>query len=219
MKKRQDIELVIFDLDGTLIDAYPAIIDSFNHAMRGVAAAERDAGTIRRAVGWGDKELLRPFVPKGDFNRALEMYRRHHTRVLKSKTSLYPGARRALSALKGRGLKLAVASNRPTRFSRLLLRHLDIKGYFDFVLCGDQVDKAKPHPGILLKILEEFGRRPGQALYVGDMGIDIEAGRRAGIPTVVVTTGSTPKKDLRMMKPYKVIENIRELTTIVGNVR
>jgi len=207
----KNVKLIIFDLDGTLIDAYPAITKSFNYAMRKMSYPRQDASTIRRAVGWGDANLLKPFIEARDLRKTVLLYRNHHKAALVKYSRLFPGVNLLLSRLKKKGYKIAVASNRPNRFSRILIRHLKIKKYFDYVLCADRLKHIKPHPQILNRIMDKFSMEPEQTLYVGDMVIDAEAGRRAGVRAVIVTTGSSSRADIKKEKPYRIIKGIAEL--------
>ena len=207
--------LVIFDLDGTLINAYRAVYRSINFALKKSGFPRVDALTIRRSVGWGDRHLITKFVGKENLDKVLPVYRRHHQRALKNGTTLLPGARKLLNRLKKNKYKMAVASNRPTRFSRLILKQLRIKDYFDYVLCADKLKQGKPHPEILQKILKKFFLKPNQAFYVGDMVIDLQAGRAAGVKTIAVATGSCTKKELARLKPYAVISRVDEVSDLV----
>jgi phosphoglycolate phosphatase len=210
------IKLIIFDLDGTLLDAYGAIIESFNYAMRKAGCSEQDSLTIRRAVGWGDENLLKPFVGKDVLIRALKIYRSHHKYSLIRHSHLFPGSEKLLKRLKEKGYKLAVASNRPTRFSRILIRHLRIDKYFDYVLCADRLKQGKPHPQILNAIRKKLKVSAGETLYVGDMAIDIQAGRRAHVLTVAVTTGSSALPELKKEKPSYIIKSIDGLSGLLS---
>jgi len=209
------IKLVIFDLDGTLIDAYRAIIRSFNYTMQRLLLPKVGGLVIRRAVGWGDENLLRPFLNPKDLKKAIVIYRRHHKIALLKDSRLFPNVKNVLGYLKGRGYKLAVASNRPTKFSLILLRHLKLDKFFDYVLCGDKVKKGKPHPEILNKIMQKFSLKPHQVMYIGDMSIDAQAARRAKVATIIVTTGSSTREEIEKEKPYRIIKRIKELLKIL----
>jgi len=212
MKK---LKLIIFDLDGTLIDAYEAITKSFNFAMKRFGYPRQSRSVVRRAVGWGDTQLLRFFVKAEDLSGVLKTYRRHHKTSLIKYSKVFPGVSRLLAGLKAEGYKLAVASNRPTRFSLILIRHLRLKNYFDHILCADKLKAGKPHPEILRLIMARFSARRDETVYVGDMVIDAQAGKRAGVKTVIVTTGSSSIKEIRAQKPWKIIKKIKILRKLI----
>lgn len=211
----QNIRLVIFDLDGTLVDAYGPISQSFNYVMHKLGLPRRACSVIRRAVGWGDANLLKPFVRATDLKTAVSLYRRHHQKSLLRGSCLLPGAKNVLSRLKKKGYLLAVASNRPTKFSRILIRHLGVDKYFDYVLCADKLRFAKPHPQILNKIRRKFSLRPEEVLYLGDMSIDARAGRRAGLRTVIVSGGSSTKSQIRKERPWRIISGVGGLLKLL----
>src|SRR5262245_35251088 len=118
-------KLVIFDLDGTLVDAYKAVAARLNHALKSFKYRVLDDPTIKRYVGWGDKNLVSKFVRPEDVDRMLSVYRAHHRSALKSGTKFLPGAKPLLDALKKDGYQLAIASNRPSRFTHIILKHLE----------------------------------------------------------------------------------------------
>jgi len=212
MKK---FKLIIFDLDGTLIDAYAAIAKSFNFAMKLFGYPQQSPLVIRRAVGWGDTHLLKFFVQSQDVGNVLKTYRQDHKKSLIKYSKVFPGVVRLLDGLKAHGYKLAVASNRPTRFSLILIRHLGLKRYFDYVLCADKLKAGKPHPEILRQIMANFSLKPANTLYVGDMVIDAQAGRRARVKTVIVTTGSSSIREIQAQKPWKIIKKIKDLPKLI----
>ena len=213
--KMKGIKLIIFDLDGTLINAYPAIIRSFNYTMQKMGYSRKDNLTIRRAVGWGDENLLKPFIKRSDLKKAILLYRRHHQTTLIKDSRLFPGVEMILRYFKNEGYKLAIASNRPTKFSRILIHHLKIAEYFDYLLCADRLRYGKPHPAILNKIMRRFSLGRRETLYIGDMVIDIQAARAARIKSVIVTTGSSTKQEIRKQGPSCIIARITELPRIL----
>jgi len=215
-RNTSSIRLVIFDLDGTLINAYRAVYDSINFAMKKMGLPRVSAHTVRRSVGWGDRHLLKKFVGEEDSQSALAIYRKHHRDSLKYGTTMLPGALKLLRRLKKNKYRVAVASNRPTKFSLIILRQLGIKKYFDYVLCADKLKKGKPHPAILLAILRKFSLKPHEALYVGDMIIDLKAGRGARIKTVAVVTGSNSKRELARFKPYAIISRVDHVEKLLN---
>lgn len=211
----QNLKLIIFDLDGTLINAYAAINYSFNYVMRKLGLKPQKASLIRRLVGWGDRNLLKPAVPAKRLDYALKLYRKHHQHSLIKYSYLYPQVKLLLGTFKQKGYKLAVASNRPAKFSLILLKHLGINKFFDYVLCADKLKYGKPHPEILNKIIKRFTLGKFQALYVGDMAIDAQAGRRAKIKTIIVSGGSSSNLEIKKEKPFKVISKIGRLRDLL----
>lgn len=209
------IKLVIFDLDGTLVDAYSAITNSFNYTMCQFGYPLQSAGIIRRAVGWGDRNLLKKFIKTKDLNKALSVYRNHHKKALVKWARLMPGAKNILKYLKKKGYKLAVASNRPTRFSLILVRHLKIYDYFDYVLCGDKLEKIKPHPLILNQIMAKLRIAADETFFVGDMTIDAVTAKRAKVKSIIVATGSNSIEEIRKIRPYLLIKRLADLRSIL----
>lgn len=211
----KDIRLIIFDLDGTLVDAYTAIIKSFNYSMRRLGYPRQIGSVIRRAVGWGDANLLKPFVKLKDLKKALLLYRRHHKKSLLKYSCLYPKVEMVLGYLKDKGYKLAIASNRPTNFSWILIRQLRLDRFFAYVLCADKLKHGKPHPDILNRIRQRFSVRPSQTLYIGDMTIDAQAARRAKVKAIIITTGSSKRAEIKQERPQMIIRRIIELLKIL----
>ncbi len=205
---RNKIKLAIFDLDGTLVDAYEAIIKSVNFTLSKMGYPEAGAQRIRKAVGWGDKRLLGVFVKEKDIESALVVYRRHHRVSLKSYARPIPYARQILRYLTKNGFKLAIASNRPTAFTRIILRHLKMKQYFNYVLCADKLAQGKPHPEILLKIMRKLKVNPSEVIYVGDMAIDVETAHRSGVTPIAVGGGSSTLKEIKKARPFKIIKSL-----------
>lgn len=208
-------KLIIFDLDGTLVNSYPAIICSVNYTLKKLNLRKQSVTAIKRAVGWGDKALLIPFIGKKNIGLALKIYREHHKKSLVQKTKFMPKAKRLLFYLKRKGYKLAVASNRPAKFSDILIRHLDIKRFFDYVLCKDEIKFGKPHPNILNRVMRRLKISNKETLYVGDMAIDVCTGRRAKVKTFAVATGSSSVLELKKEGPSFLSRDLSKLFYIL----
>ena len=202
------VKLVIFDLDGTLVDAYEAIIKSVNLTLKKMGYPQAPALRIRKAVGWGDRLLLGAFIDAKDIGPGLVIYRKHHRIALKKYSRLLTNARDLLRELAEGGFKIAIASNRPTEFTGIILSHLKIRKYFDYVLCADKLPKGKPHPEILLRIMKRLKVKPPEAIYVGDMVIDVQTARNAGVKSIAVCGGSSSLEEIKKARPFKIIKNL-----------
>ena len=211
------IKLVIFDLDGTLVNAYPAVSQSVNYTLNALGFAPRTHADIKRSVGGGDRKLMVHFVGEKLADQAIAIYRPHHTKALRAKgaVKLLPGAGGVLRFLNGQGYKLAIASNRPTKFTRIILKELGILPLFDMVLCADRAPKPKPAPEMLWAIAKRFKLEKSEVLYVGDMTIDIKCAQRAGMKVVAVATGSSSKKELKDLKPWGFMDKMVQLKSII----
>ncbi len=222
MKKRsareRKIRLVIFDLDGTLINAYAAVAESVNHTLGRLGYKSVSGARIKRSVGWGEVNLISQFVRPADLKAAVRIYRAHHPAALRRGTKLLPGAQPLLRDLHKDGYLIAVASNRAQRFSRLVARQLKIMRFFDLILCRDQVERPKPFPDVIKGILRRLRCRPQEAVFVGDMVVDVQAGKRAKVRTVAVATGSSSLKEIRASKPFRVIRKVAAVQKVLADL-
>lgn len=218
VKKFEGIKLVIFDLDGTLVDAYEAITKSVNFTLKKLGYKEELTSRIRAAVGWGDRRLLGAFIEEKCLDSALVIYRRHHRIALKKYSKLLPGAKELLKYLKQRDFKTAIASNRPTEFTRIILRQLKLKEYFDYALCADKLPEGKPNPEILLRIMRRLKVEPEQVVYAGDMTIDVETARNAGVLSIAVGGGSSSLAEIKKARPFKIIKSLAFLTKLLPSI-
>ena len=211
------IKAVIFDLDGTLVNAYPAVSSSVNYTLKSLGLPSRSHAEIKRSVGGGDRKLMAHFAGEELADRAIALYRPHHAKALQAKGAVkfLPGVLGVLSHLKAKGLKLAIASNRPTKFTRTILKVLGILPLFEVVLCADRADKPKPFPDMLWAIAKRLGFDRSEILYVGDMTIDVDCARRAGVRMAAVATGSSSKKELKALKPWRIIARMSEIKKII----
>jgi phosphoglycolate phosphatase len=202
---------VLFDFDGTLADSYNAITASTNHVRAANGLPALTEAEIRRHVGSGLEKLLADLLPGTDPARNVALYREHHASVMRDHTRLMPGAREAVVALKRAGRRLAVCSNKKVEFTRALLDSLGLAAFFDVVLGPNDVPHPKPAPDMLLAALRRLGAAPGEALYVGDMDLDVQTARAAGVAVWVVPTGSADRPTLEAARPDRLIDGLDEL--------
>jgi phosphoglycolate phosphatase len=200
---------VFFDFDGTLADSYGAITASINHvrACRGLPPlTEAD---IRPYVGRGLEHLLVDVVPGTDVELDTGRYREHHPSVLRSGTRLLPGAMEVTTKLKQAGVRLGICSNKPTGFTRELVKIFELD--IDVVMGPDDVANIKPAPDMLLAGMKRLAVTPAQTLYVGDMVVDIKTGRAAGVPVWAVPTGSESREALVNAHPDRLLDALIDM--------
>jgi phosphoglycolate phosphatase len=212
----RDVRAVLFDFDGTLADSYDAITASVNHvrAVHGLPALPEPE--VRRFVGRGPDYLLRHTVPGGDVADDVARYRAHHPSVMRPGTRLLPGTAEALAAARATGRLVGVCSNKPGSFTRDLLKYLGLAEHVDLVLGPEDVARPKPAPDMLVRALDRLGVSAGQTLYVGDMTVDIQTARAAGVRVWVVPTGSDERATLEGARPDRILHNLHELAHELG---
>ena len=176
------VKLIVFDLDGTLIDSRHDLAGAVNH-MRGSMGLEPiSTERIVTFVGNGVANLVRRSVADADvdFDEALRRMKRYYAEHLVETTSLYPGVANGLTELDRAGITLAVLSNKPTEASRRILKALGVGERFAEIVGGDSDYPLKPEPDALLALMHKFNCRPEQCWMFGDHYTDLEAARRAG---------------------------------------
>lgn len=204
-------KLYIFDLDGTLVDAYRAIWLSLNFTRRKLGYPEVSYDEVKRKVGKGDKLFILTFFPKQDLEPALKLYREHHKKTLLQYAQTYPYARWLLYQLKRKGKLVAIASNRPMYYTNLVLKKLNLKKYIDYILCADKIKTLKPDPKVLKLILKKLNVKKEDAVFIGDMDIDLETAKRAGVDAVYVKGGSSSLFSVAKYRNKKVASSLRAI--------
>jgi 2-phosphoglycolate phosphatase len=202
---------VVFDLDGTLIDSYDAIAASVNHVRSFRRLPPMPSDEIRRHVGRGAEHLLRETVAIGSVTENVELYKEHHPTVMAALTRLLPDVKGTLEYLHAHGLELAVCSNKPVVFSRELLERLDLSRLLHTVIGPEDAPRPKPAPDMLEEVVRRLGLPANQVLYVGDMVIDVDTARSAGIAVWAVPTGSEDLDRLQQAKPDRLLHSFAEL--------
>jgi HAD superfamily hydrolase (TIGR01509 family) len=145
----------------------------------------------------------------------VRIFREHYAGVYKEGTRLLPGAERTLRELAARGYGLGVATNKPEVFSVSLLDSLGVGAYVKAVRGARDDVRLKPEPDLLLEAVAALGMEPAQALYVGDMHVDVETARRAQVDILLVPTGSTSPEELREQHGPRVLPSLEHLLTLL----
>jgi phosphoglycolate phosphatase len=193
------LKLLIFDLDGTLVDTSIDIADAVNYAIEPLGKKHYSVEEIKAMVGSGITKLLRSLIPVGAsitedhiIKRFLDYYSKH----LLDNTKTYPYVKETLSKLGDRHKK-AVISNKREGFSREILEGLGISQFFEVVLGSDSVTEQKPSPVPLLEVMKRFGVTKDETVMIGDSGYDIQAAKAAGVKVIAVTYGFRPRENLK----------------------
>ncbi len=224
--KNGSIELLVFDLDGTLVDSRKDIAVSVNHALGALHLTPITAEEIVAFVGRGVSNLIRsvleergpkdmnPLEGKKLFKRAIALFREHYSEHLLDNTVLYPGVEEALKVLDR--VSKAVITNKPTDYSVKILEGLGIRQHFRAILGGDFGGTKKPAPDALHQLMQQFSVDPERTMIVGDSIMDIEAGKNAGARTCAVLYGFGKKEDLIPLNPDYILNKIIDLKSIMG---
>ncbi len=222
LEAKPPIRLVIFDLDGTLVDSAADLRLSVNATLHHMGRRPLDEETIYSYVGKGAPLLIRRALGEGTSDeeaaRGLRFFLRYYWDHKLDNTTLYPGARKTLEWLANgavpRRRVLGVLTNKPANVSRDMLEDLDLMHLFRFVYGGDSFANKKPHPEGVESILADTGIPASEAIIVGDSDVDIAAGANAGIWTCGVTYGFG---DLRLKgnPPDLVVHKLPELAEVL----
>ncbi|QEL18187.1 HAD family hydrolase [Limnoglobus roseus] len=209
------IRAALFDFDGTLADSFVAITASTNHVRQlyGLPALAED--TVRSYVGLGLTNLMENLVPNAPPAAAVAAYRDHHPSVMAAGTRLFPGVLPTLEELHARGIRLAVCSNKRTEFTKALVRDLKLGHLFDEILGPDDVGIPKPDPAMLVEAMRRLGVPAAETVYVGDMVIDVEVAKAAGVPGWVVLGGASSREDLEAARPDHLLKEFTEIAKLI----
>jgi len=209
---------VIFDLDGTLVDSYAALTEAVNYARRRQGLHELSAVRIRDFVGDGLEKLLErafgtPDLPRG----AKDDFENRYDEICCEESRVLVDVEATLEELHALGVLMAVCTNKPTSFSRKILEFLNLAPYFCAIVGPDLAGARKPEAQHLLHTLAATNVGPDDALFVGDMPIDVQAARDSGIEVAVVVTGSSSFEQLKASKPDHYLDRFSDLLVLVCN--
>ncbi len=220
---RVEPDLILFDLDGTLVDSVPDLAAAVDRMMAGVDLPPRGEEAVRHWVGNGAEWLVKRALTNtmdGEpdpelFARAYPLFLEAYAESTAGNSCLYPGAMEALSLLAGGEYRLACVTNKPERFTLPLLNSLGIHHFFELVVSGDTLPTKKPDPAPLLHAADFFKVPPSHALMVGDSINDIRAARAAGFQVVCVPYGYNHGRNIRDGAPDAVVDDLTQLATLL----
>ena len=211
----KQIDLLIFDLDGTLVDTRRDLANSVNFALNALKLPALQIEEVMSYVGDGLKKLLDRSLPKDgleNIGEVIDIFREHYREHCLDFSGFYPDVVNILNYFQDK--KMTVVSNKPEEFTRLILEGLRIADFFEIILGGDSLPLMKPDPGPILHILDKLNASNEKTAIVGDGTTDIEAGKAANILTCAVTYGLKEKEVLLKMEPDFMIDDIVELKKI-----
>jgi len=204
--------LVVFDWDGTLIDSAGTIVECIQDASREMGLTVPERERARHVIGLGLHDSLRhavPDLPRERYRDFADRYRRHFL-ARESSMSLFEGVPRLLAGLHERGVLLAVATGKSRAGLDRALVASDLGAYFCASRCADETH-PKPHPAMLLELMQELDAEPERVLMVGDTSHDLEMARNAGVDAVAVGYGAHPEHELRALAPRACVASVDEL--------
>lgn len=211
--------LVMFDLDGTLVDSVPDLATAVDRMLVELGRQPAGVEQVRTWVGNGARVLVRRALA-GSIEHAavsdaetdvalarfLDIYADCHELI-----TLYPGVHELLEALSTAAVELAVVTNKPERFVAPLLEQVGLGGYFRWIIGGDTLPQQKPDPAALLQVMHLAGVTAAQSLFIGDSRSDVLAARAAAVPCVAVSYGYNHGRPIAEEEPQQVVDSLAEL--------
>lgn len=212
-------EMVLIDVDGTLVDSVPDLAWCVDEMMRRLDMPERGEASVRHWVGNGVPRLVERALTndldgmpeQALFDKAYPVFLDLYADNTCKRSALYEGVKEGLAYLQSAGYRLGCVTNKAGQFTLPLLKDLGIYDVFEIVIAGDTLPKKKPDPLPLLHAAEQLGVTPAQSLMLGDSMSDVKAARAAGFRIVCMSYGYNHGEDIRDSSPDAVIDSMAEL--------
>ena len=216
-------DMVLIDVDGTLVDSVPDLAYCVDAMMSELGMPERGEKRVRHWVGNGVERLVkRALVNQLDgepdealFGKALPVFEALYRENTSKRSRLYQGVKEALDFLKTTGVRLGCVTNKASQFTLPLLQDLGVHDYFEVVICGDMVERKKPDPMPLLQAAEQLETEAKASMMLGDSMSDVNAARAAGFQIVCMSYGYNHGEDIQDYDPDAVIDSMTEIKDIV----
>jgi phosphoglycolate phosphatase len=215
----QKPELVLIDVDGTLVDSVPDLALAINLMMQDIDLPPRSAEAVLNWVGNGIETLvhralcnqLNGLADEVIFARAMPIFFDHYARVNGTRSTLFTGVGEGLDYLQKQSYRLGCVTNKARAFTMPLLDILGISKYFEVIICGDDLSVKKPDPLPLLTAARSVDADPTRSLMIGDSVSDVRAARAAGFQVICMSYGYNHGEDIRSHNPDAVINSLVEL--------
>ena len=221
MLKLKNKKLLIFDLDGTLIDSVPDLAQALNFTLKKLNRDLFDENIIRKWVGNGATILVKRGLSRSVdiiddldnelFEKALNIFLENYSNNLCNNTKMYSNVKSTLKELKQRGYILSIVTNKPYQFVKPILNSLKIKDLFEYYIGADSLDVKKPRPKPLLHVCDKFSIDITNTVMIGDSKNDILAGISANIDTIGVTYGYNYNEDISYYNPTIIVDDFKDI--------
>lgn len=217
-------ELVLIDLDGTLVDSVPDLAFCVDTMMQEIGLPAHGEDKVREWVGNGVERLVRRALtgqldgePADDlFDKAYPVFLTLYQDNTSKRSRVYPGVKAGLDWLKQQGFKLGCVTNKAEQFTLPLLKNMGLDSYFNIVISGDTLARKKPDPMPLLHAAEFFSVQPDKSMLLGDSISDVRAARAAGFSVICVSYGYNHGDDIRDATPDAVIDSFEALSDLLN---
>ena len=219
--KTKNIDTVVFDFDGTVMDTNQIIFNSWQHTFRTILGHDGDMDAILASLGEPLEYSMENFFPEIPVEESIQVYRDYHREKFDDTIELFPGIEELLEELKQRGYKTGLATSRLKVTTYQGLEKYDLFRFFDNIITVEDVTKAKPDPEILLTMLQKLKSQPQTSAMTGDTRLDIACANNAGATSVLVgwsqaLAGKTKEDFTGNEVPDHIIQTPAELLSIIG---
>ncbi|MCE5231601.1 HAD hydrolase-like protein [bacterium] len=218
VKKFPEIKLLVYDMDGTLVDAFVDIQTGVNNVLAQFGLPPRTYEEVRRGVGEGARNLIKRMVPPGadvDADALYVAYRTYYAEHPIVRAGLYPGVGETLDKLKARGIKQAILTNKPDEVARPICDKLDLTRRIDGIWGEIDGEASKPDAEAILAIVKHFGLQPHECAMVGDGRPDCAVAKAAGTKLFGVAWGQLTKEELEEQQADTILERFDELNSLI----